>query len=167
MGHHEEADGLHAELLGDLDVLLGDVRLGAVHRDAGDGDTELAHLAQVVGQADPGEHEAGDLRLLGGLARLRDQLLLGHGGEAVVEAGATKAVTMGDLDDLHARAIEALDDLDDVLGVVLVATGVRSVTQGRVDEAVIGAGHALTPRCSATASPTRMAAAVMMSRLPA
>ncbi len=74
---------------------------------------------------------------------------------------------MSDLNDLYAGPVEAGDDLDDVLGVVLVADGMRAIAQGGVDEAVVGGGHALTPRCSATASPTRIAAAVMMSRLPA
>ena len=76
---------------------------------------------------------------------------------------------MRDLDDLDARAVEALHDLDDVLVVVLVADGMRAVAQRRVDESIVGGGHALTPvvRCAAMASPTRWAAAVMMSRLPA
>ncbi len=53
--HHEETDGFHAEFFRDLDVLLGDVGLGAVHRDARHGDTEFAHLAQVICQADARE----------------------------------------------------------------------------------------------------------------
>ena len=76
-------------------------------------------------------------------------------------------VAVGDLDHLHASSVEAFDDLDHVFCVVLMADGVRAVAQSRVDETVVGGGHALTPRCSAMASPTRMAAAVMMSRLPA
>ena len=49
VGHHEEADRLHPQFLGHLDVLLGDVGLGAVHGDARDGYAELADLAEVIG----------------------------------------------------------------------------------------------------------------------
>ena len=48
--------------LRDLDVLLGDVRLGAVHRDAHDVHAEVAHLAQVVDGADAGDQQHGDAR---------------------------------------------------------------------------------------------------------
>ena len=45
VSHHEKADGLHAEVFGHPDVLLGDVGLGAVHGNARDGDTQFANLA--------------------------------------------------------------------------------------------------------------------------
>ena len=64
MGHHQEADGLHAELAGQPEVLDGDVGLGAVGRDAGDGRTGLPGAAQVVHGPDPGHEQHRDLGLL-------------------------------------------------------------------------------------------------------
>jgi len=77
------------------------------------------------------------------------------------------------LDDLDARGVEALHHRDDLVLGVLVGDGVRSVAERGVDEPEVAArldgrgGHAGTPSCDAMASPTRTAAAVMMSRLPA
>ena len=45
--------GLHAQLLGQADVLLGDVGLGAVGGDAGHVDADLGHFVEVLGHADP------------------------------------------------------------------------------------------------------------------
>lgn len=61
-----------------LYVLLGDVGLGAVDCDAGHLHTQLADLAQVVGQSDPREQQAGDPRVLSDRAGLRDELQLRH-----------------------------------------------------------------------------------------
>src|SRR6185312_17527951 len=109
-----------------------------------------------------------------------DQLLLGGLGKPVVEARAAKAVAVGDLDDGHARGVQGSHDGADLVAGELMAFVVRTVAQRRVGhpdvpdrvEENIGrhdcAPPAVAARLSlAISSPTLVAAAVMMSRLPA
>ncbi|MPN37980.1 hypothetical protein SDC9_185501 [bioreactor metagenome] len=121
------------------------------------------------------------LRLaLGGL----DQVHLVDPGEAVVERGAGQTVAVGHLDDVHAGCVEGAGDVLDLVEGELVADRVRPVAQRGVDDArgvrlvriqrVLGGAHARTPSWdapasmrSASRSPVRVAAEVMMSRLPA
>src|SRR5699024_2313389 len=102
---------------------------------------------------------------------------------AVVERGSTEAVAVGDLDDGHTRAVEGADDVAHVLDRALVALVVRAVPQRGVGDpdvelgavrarvGVVRVGHVHvchTPSLFlAMSSPTLVAAAVMMSRLPA
>ena len=95
------------------------------------------------------------------------------GTSAVREALAHRPdVAVGHLDDLDARPVQRADGVAHLLLGELVRHGVRAVAQGGVDEPhVVGQfrpAHAATS-CFARAisSPTRAAAAVMMSRLPA
>ncbi len=68
------------------------------------------------------------------------------------------------------RLVERPDRVDDLLGGEAVAHRVRAVPQSGVGDAQL-ASHAACPflvmRSAAIRSPTRVAAAVMMSRLPA
>ena len=66
MGHHQEADGFEAEFAGESEVLDRDVGFGAVGGDADDGHAGVAAGAHVVHGADAGDHEGGDLGVLGG-----------------------------------------------------------------------------------------------------
>jgi len=76
---------------------------------------------------------------------------------------------MGDLDGIDAGIVERGDDPLHVLRVDPVADGVHPVTQRDVLDVEVG--HATAPAvrssCSAIRSAVRMAADVMMSRLPA
>ena len=87
---------------------------------------------------------------------------------------------MGDLDDRDAGVVERLDDVVHLLRGELVPLVVRAVAQAGVGEAEVEVvaptpvervevrGHHLLPSSErAMFSPTRAAAAVMMSRLPA
>ena len=173
-------DGLEAELAGEPEVLARDVGLGAVRGDPADLAAGVLGRADVVLGAEAGQHEEGDLGLLGRLHRGADQVELGRVAEAVVERRAAEAVAVGDLDDRHAGVVEGGHDVDDVLGRELVALGVRAVAQRRVGDAQVerrrcrASGRSLgtgmlrpPPVAAARTSPTRAAAAVMMSRLPA
>src|SRR5262249_60576127 len=82
--HHQEPDGLHAQVAGQPEVLDGYIRLGAVGRDPGHRGAGLAGIAQVVLCADAGDEQHRDLGLGGFLAAGRDQGDLVHPGEAVV-----------------------------------------------------------------------------------
>jgi hypothetical protein len=83
--HHQESDGLHAEIAGQPEMLDGDVGLGAVRSDPGDRGPGVARAAQVVHCADPRHQEHSD-RGLGCLLDARpDQGELVLAGEAVVE----------------------------------------------------------------------------------
>ncbi len=93
-------------------------------------------------------------------ARGGDELELVHEREAVGERGTAEAVAVADLDHRHARAVERRGDRAHLLDGQPVALGMAAVAQRGVDE---GDGvHA-----AASSSPTRTAAEVMMSRLPA
>ena len=76
--HHQEADGLQAELAGQPEVLDRDVGLGAVGGDPADRAAVVLGLLDVVLGAHAGQHQEGDLGLFGGLGRQLDQLLLGR-----------------------------------------------------------------------------------------
>ena len=62
--HHQEADGVEPELARHADVLAGDVRLGAVRRDADGVDAAVERHLQVVDGADARQQQRGDLRPL-------------------------------------------------------------------------------------------------------
>ncbi len=128
----------------------------------------------------PGQHQERDLGLLGGLGRELDQLLLGRLGEAVVEARPAEPVAVGHLDDRHAGGVQRRDDGVHFLLGELVTLVVRPVAQRRVGDAdvphrieedvgahALGLLRALAAVSLAISSPTLVAAAVMMSRLPA
>jgi hypothetical protein len=147
-------------------VLLGDVGLGAVGGDAGHPRAPLVHLAQVVGHPDAGQQQHGDAGAADGRGGRGDQLAVVGPGETVVERRAAEPVAVADLDDGHAGRVEAAGDLGDLLGGELVRQRVRAVAQGGVGQAE-GAHPPAPALASARAVPTRTAAAVMMSRLPA
>ena len=134
MAEHEEADGLHAERPGRTEVLDRDVGLGAVGRDPGDRGAGRVGVLQLVHRAEAGEHEDGDPGLGGLVDGRRDELHLVDLGEAVVEARAAQAVTVRDLDDLHAGPVEGVHDTAHLLLGELVAHGVRAVAQGGVGD---------------------------------
>ncbi|MPN55274.1 hypothetical protein SDC9_202955 [bioreactor metagenome] len=52
MGHHQNPENLHAKILGKLDVLFGDVGLGAVNGDAGNLRPRFGRHVQIFDPAD-------------------------------------------------------------------------------------------------------------------
>ena len=120
VAHHEEADGLQADLAGVAEVLDRHVGLGAVSGDTTDLAAVVTRSENVVLDSDPGEGEESDLRVLRGLRGGLDELLLVGSAEAVVERSAAEAVAVGHLDDRHAGAVERTDHRHDVLAGELV-----------------------------------------------
>ncbi len=142
----------------------------------------VLRLLDVLLGAHAGQHQERDLGLLRRLGGELDQFLLGGFGEPVVEGGAAETVTVGDLDDRHTGGVEGGDDGADLVLGELVALVVRTVAQRRVGDADVPDRvekmhrrscivRLLVDRrrrfCLAISSPTLVAAAVMMSRLPA
>ncbi|MNM69773.1 hypothetical protein D3C81_813860 [compost metagenome] len=180
VAHHQEADGVHAERTGVLDVLLRHVRFGAVGGDAHRTGAGVVGGLQIVHRADAGQQQHGDLRLLDHVGGGLDPLQVGVGAEAVVEAGALQAVAVGDFDGVDLGLVQRAGDVLHVLDRVLVAHGVAAVAQGDVGDVQLLAGiegHGGAPYafCScgwdsidcAMRSAVASAAEVMMSRLPA
>ena len=168
VGQHQEPDRLHAQVTRRGEVLDRHVRLGAVGGDPGHRRARLARLAQVLDGADAGEQQHRDPRgprLVDGRPDQRD---LVDQREAVVERRAAQPVTVRYLDDLHPGAVQGADHRPDLLLGELVPHRVRTVPQRGVGDADLARRgvHAATPAV-ASSSPTRAAAAVMMSRLPA
>ena len=174
---HEEPDRLHPQVACGGEVLDRDVRLGAVGRHPGDRRARVEGLLQVAHGAQAGKQEDGDLRLTRLVHGCRDELHVVDGAEAVVEAGAAEPVTVRDLDDLHAGGIECVYDRANLVLGEAMRHRVAAVPQRRVrdpdrrllrDVVQRRHAHAFAPTVAwAIRSPTRAAAAVMMSRLPA
>ena len=152
-------------------MLHRDVSLGAVRRDAYDGRAEVVRGPDVVHDADAGQHEYRDLCSGRGVDGDPNQLTLVGSAEAVCERGTAEAVAVGHLDDRHAGVVERGDDRAHVVLHELVADRMRPVAQcgvGQPDVDIRREAHGDTPSSvRAISSPTRVAAAVMMSRFPA
>ena len=167
MRHHQEPDGGHAEVAGQAEVLWGDVGLGAVRRHPDELGAEVLGPGEVVLGADAGQEQhgqpAGGQHVGGG----GDELQLVDQRQAVVERRAAEAVAVADLHPGDAGAVEGGGHRPHVLHGEAVPLGVAAVPQGGIDDG--DPAHA-TPSSNgvrASCSPTRVAAAVMMSRLPA
>ena len=103
--------------------------------------------------------------------RSRDQLTFVDEAEPVVERRPAEAVAVRDLDHRHAGTGQSRHHRRDRVRGELVTLGVRTVAECRIrdpDVQGVGVGHQDVGSIRvAIASPTRTAAAVMMSRLPA
>ncbi|MCY1432048.1 hypothetical protein D9M71_480330 [compost metagenome] len=130
--HHQEADGVHLQLAGDADVLLGNVRLGAVGGHADGVHAQVAGHAQVVDGADARQQQGGDLGLLHQRDHRRQVFLVAVRREAVVHRASAQAVAVGDLDQRHAGGVQAAGDVLHLLQADLVALGMHAVAQAHV-----------------------------------
>ena len=183
MANHQEPDGLEPQLTCESEVLNRHVGLGAVGGDPADLTTVVLCGPDVVLGAETRQHQERDLGLLRRLRGGLDQLLLRGFGEAVVERRPAQTVAVGHLDDRNTGVVEGSDDrahlvLGELMTLVVAAVAQRRVGDADVERVGVLAGvchqihccraHAGTPNfCFAISSPTLVAAAVMMSRLPA
>ncbi|MNT68501.1 hypothetical protein D3C72_2067400 [compost metagenome] len=86
MAHHQEADGVHAQVTRVLNVLLRDVGFGAVRGHPHDAGASFVGLLQVMDGADAWEQQRGHFRVLQHISHRRDPFEVGVGAEAIVEA---------------------------------------------------------------------------------
>jgi hypothetical protein len=86
VAHHQEADGVHAQLSGVFNVLLRDIRLSAVGSHSDDSGAGVVGVVQVVDGADAGQQQGGDFGVFDDFSDRFDPLQIGVGAEAVVEA---------------------------------------------------------------------------------
>ena len=75
--HHQEPDRLESDPRGGLEVLLGDVGLGAVGRDADDLGAAVGGRLEVAAGADPGQQQDGNPGLFDDVRRQLDEVELG------------------------------------------------------------------------------------------
>src|SRR5690554_1138853 len=134
VAHHQEADGVHAQLARVLDVLLGYIRLGAMGGNTHDPGTGLVGVVQVVNGTDTRQQQGGDLGMLDHFGDGFDPLQVGVGAKAVVKAGTLQAVAVGDFDGIDFRLVQSPCNVLHVLDAVLVAYGVAAVSQGHVGD---------------------------------
>ena len=173
MRHHQKADRVHAERARRLDMLLRDVGLGAVCRDAHAAGAGLVGVPEVVHGADPRQKKHGDDGVLTLFCDGRDPLAVIVRAEAVVEGRAGDAVAVADLDRVDMCAVERASDVADRFQMVLVTDRVHAVAQRDVLDVelrrVLAGHHAASfGNCfAAQRSAVVRAAEVMMSRLPA
>ncbi len=133
MHHHEKADGEHAVLLGVLDVLDGDVGLGAVGGDANGVGAAVPRLLQALDGPDAREQKNRQFGVGHHFAGGADEIQLGVLGEPVVDGGACQTVTVADLDDVHPGCVKAAGNGLDLIGGKAVAYGVATVAHCRID----------------------------------
>jgi hypothetical protein len=132
VGHHQERRDVKAQVSGGLDVLVGDVGLGAVRGDAHRVDAAVARALQVVDGADARQQQRRELAV-GEHSLDRPQVLFFRvTGEPVGERVSVQAVAVGDLDEIDARLVQLLRDRDHLLDGVLVRQRVHAVAQRRV-----------------------------------
>ncbi len=140
VAHHQEAHGVHAQLSGMLDVLPGDIRLGAVGGHSYDACASAVGIVQVVDGADAGQQQGGDFGVFGDFGDRFDPLQVGVGAEAVVEAGALQAIAVGHFNTVDLGLVQGPCNVLHVLDGVLVADGVAAVAQCHVGDVEFLAG---------------------------
>ncbi len=140
MRHHQEADGLHAEVAGKPEMLDGHVGLGAMRGDPGDASTDVARSAKIVLGADARHQENGDRGLGGLLDTCPDQGQLVLAGEAVVERRAAQPVPVRYLDDGHAGSVQRVHGGADLGLGELVRHRVAAVAQRRIGDPQLAPG---------------------------
>ena len=123
-----------------LDVLLGDVGLGAVRGDPHDACPGTVGVVQVMGSTDTGQQQGGDLRVGDHFGYRLDPFQVGVGTKAVVEAGALQAVTVGHFDGVDLGLVQCAGDVLHVLDRILMADRMAAVTQGDVGDIEFLAG---------------------------
>ena len=167
VAHHQEPGDVHPQLARGRDVLGRDVGLGAVRGDPHRADPERERVLEVGDGADAGQQQRGQPGAGDGPGDGLDPLLAGVAARPVGQARAGQPVAVGDLDRVHAGRVEGGGDPRGLLRRDPVAGGVHAVPQRDVLNEESPA-HAVVSRVrAAIRSPTRRAADVMMSRLPA
>ncbi|MNT32269.1 hypothetical protein D3C72_1681420 [compost metagenome] len=86
VAHHQEAGHVHAQGAGGLDMLPGDIGLGAVGGDAHRAHAQIIGALQVMHGPDAGQQQGGEHAVLQHLGHRADPLPVSVGAEAVVEA---------------------------------------------------------------------------------
>jgi hypothetical protein len=174
VAHHQETRDVHPQVARGGDVLLRDIRLGAMRRDAHRTDAELEGVAQLLDRADARDQQGGQPGMVYHLGGGLDPFPVGVRAKAVIEARAVQAVAMRHLDRVDPGGIECPGDRADMVDAVPVADRVHAVAQRHVLDVELGAGGIEIAHATALASwrraifsAVRRAAEVMMSRLPA
>ncbi len=85
VAHHQEAGHVHAEIARIFDVLLRNIRLGAVSRDANRAHAEIERMTQVMNGADARQQQRRELRVLDDFGDGFDPFPIGVLAEAIVE----------------------------------------------------------------------------------
>jgi hypothetical protein len=147
VAHHQEPDGVHAELAGGSDVLRRDVGLGAMRGDAHHAGTGAMRVLEVVHTADAGQQKRGDLGPLHHSRNRFDPFQIGMRAESVDAARYGQPVAVGDLDGVHPTRVERLGDRHRLFDAVLMAHGMHAVAQGDVADVQI-VSHDAAPAVS-------------------
>ncbi|MND34547.1 hypothetical protein D3C80_251660 [compost metagenome] len=132
VGHHQEANGVHAQAAGVGDVLFADIGLGAMSGDANGVDPQFMGHFQVIDGADARQQQGRNLGLFHQRDHCRQILLVGVGREAIVHRATAEAVAVGDFDQRHAGRVEAAGNVFHLLQADLVTLGVHAVAQAHV-----------------------------------
>ena len=163
VAHHQEADGVHAEVARGGEVRGRDVRFGAVRADTHDAGSRAARIPEVAHAADAGQQKRCDAGALNGGSDRLDPFQVGVGAESVHAARTGQPVTVRNFDRIDAGRVKGGRDRGDLLDAVLVADRMHAVAQGDVADVDV-LGHGAAPAFSlAKRSAVAMAAEVTMS----
>ena len=132
MAHHQESYGVHVELACEGNVLLRHIRFGAVRRYADRMDAEFVRHFQVIDGADARQQQRRDLRALEQRNHGAEIFLVAVRGKAVIDRRAAEPVAVRNLDERHARFVEAARDRAHLVEGHLVTLRVHTVTQRHV-----------------------------------
>ena len=132
VGHHQEADGIHAQPSGVGNMLLADIGFGAMGGHANGVDPQLMCHGQVIDGADTWQQQRRDLGVFHQRNHCRQIFFIGVGREPVVHRAAAQAVAMGHFDQRHAGRIEAAGNVLHLLQTDLMTLGVHAVAQAHV-----------------------------------
>lgn len=132
VAHHQKARYVHAQAARRLDVLLRDIGLRAMRRDAHRPHPHFVGALQVADRADAREKQRGQNRMFEHFCDRSDPVPVGVCTKSIVERGTLKAITVCDLDGVHLRSVEGSGNGLDLLEAILMADGVHAVTQCHV-----------------------------------
>ncbi|MNC49341.1 hypothetical protein D3C75_985130 [compost metagenome] len=153
MAHHQETDGVHAQLAGVFDVLFRHISLGAMGGDAHHPGPGVVGRFQVMHSTDAGQQQCGDLSVADHIGHGFDPFQVGVRGEAIVEARPLQAIAMGYFDRVDFGLVQRASDVLHVLDRVLMTHRVAAIAQGDVGDVEFLAVHVGLLRLFASTAP--------------
>ena len=159
VAHHEEPGDVHAEVPCGGDVLGGDVRLRAVGGDPYRTNAERVRALQVADRSDAGEQQGGEPGPGDGGGDRRDPVGVRVTARTVGDARAGQSVPVRHLNRVDSCRVQRGGDRRGLLRREPMPGGVHAVAQRDVLDVQF--------HRTASLSPARIAAEVMMSRFPA
>ena len=138
--HHQKPDRLQPQPAGETEMLRRHIRLGAMGRDPTDRPPVIARLNDVIGGAQPRQHQKRDPGIADRRCGEPNQFLLRGLGKPVIERRAPQTIPVRHLDHRHPRGIEGAHNRHHLIGTELVTLVMAAVAQRGVGDAHVPYG---------------------------